>query len=206
VALSRGITTRYADLDHPAQHRRSDVSDFPGESPVDAPRRVFLVIRLSLKSKLFEIYVPLFACCSASAVVVLLIMSKTSTHSRVLGSEYRVIGHRRNDRSREKTIYRNDDKGAPVLSAHFGRHGTGTCHPSSQDQVTSTPPYTLPHAASRPDQASPLQHVSQVYIKQASPRKPGPSLALDLLRLLTATHSTIVHPTIRVAFFQPPPQ
>jgi len=175
VALSRGITTRYADLDHPAQHRRSDVSDFPGESPVDAPRRVFLVIRLSLKSKLFEIYVPLFACCSASAVVVLLIMSKTSTHSRVLGSEYRVIGHRRNDRSREKTIYRNDDKGAPVLSAHFGRHGTGTCHPSSQDQVTSTPPYT--HAATRCLKArsglAPTTRVSGIY-KAGLPPQAGP--------------------------------
>ena len=48
------------------------------------------------------------------------------------------------------------------------------------------------------DRRSLLQHVSHVYIKQASPPKPGPSP-----RFLDTLHNC--PPTIRVAFFHPFP-
>jgi hypothetical protein len=74
------------------------VSDFPGESPNDAPRRVFLVIALSLESSFFlkfihhSVRLPQCKRCCCNLA---------SRGSRV---RVRIV---RNDRNREGTINRN---------------------------------------------------------------------------------------------------
>ena len=95
-------------------------------------------------------------------------------------------------------------------ATHFqvgSEHEHGTCHPArarAQDQVTlDTPTCTLPHAASRLDQATQSTRVSGIY-KASLLSQDGPLPRFGPFAAVTATHSTIVHPQLRVAFFTPP--
>ena len=141
-------------------------------------------------------------------------MSKMTTRVNPLHSRVRIRATRCrwNDRNREGPIYGNDDKANRRQATHFqvgSEHEHGTCHPArarAQDQVTSTPLHarclTLPQGLIRPPQST---RVSGIY-KASLLSQDGPLPRFGPFAAVTATHSTIVHPQLRVAFFTPPPQ